>query len=539
MSVNTPTPAPVRAGPKEWAGLALLLLPTFLLTVDLGVLWLATPYLTADIRPTSAELLWITDIYGFVIAGMLVLMGTLGDRIGRRKLLMLGAALFIVASFLAAYSTSPGMLIGARGLLGIAGAAILPVTLALIAHVFEDPKQRSTAIAMWVTALSLGIAVGPSVGGVMLNSFWWGSVFLLAVPVMALALVAAPALLPESRDENAGRLDVVSIVLFLLAILPVVYGIKKVAEDGVSGLVLLSLAVGILFGVLFARWQTRVAQPVLDPRLFTDRVFIGAMVLLLLGLAAMNGVQYLLPQFLQMVSELSPLRAGLWLIVPAVGLIIGSQLTPGLAARTRPAYVIAAGALLSLIGSLMLLRVGNDDAGVVLGITGFTVMMLGLAPITVLGTDLAVSAVPREKAGSAGAAGQTSYELGLAFGIAVTGSIATAVYRSELGSSAPEGVSEEALAAARDTIGGALATAEELPGPLGEQLLAAARTAFTSGFHAAAAVSAVLAVGCVVVALTLVRGARADAEEPSPPADDSPETAADRSMTTAADVGAR
>jgi DHA2 family multidrug resistance protein-like MFS transporter len=230
MSSHTASAAELRAGPREWFGLLVLLLPVTLMTADLGVLWLATPYLAADLQPTSSQVLWTTDMYGFMTCGFLVVMGTLGDRLGRRRMLMYGSVGVIVSSVLAAYAVSPEMLIAARALLGVAGAAVLPSTLSLIIHMFADAKQRATAIAMWVTSLSVGIAIGPVVGGVLLDSWWWGSVFLMAVPVMLVPLIAAPLLLPEYRDPNPGRLDLASVALFLAAILPIVYGIKR--RDG-------------------------------------------------------------------------------------------------------------------------------------------------------------------------------------------------------------------------------------------------------------------------------------------------------------------
>ncbi|MCX5199496.1 MFS transporter [Streptomyces sp. NBC_00249] len=497
---DTSEALPTRAGPRQWLGLAVLLLPVTLMTADLGVLWLATPYLTADLHPSSSELLWTTDMYGFMTAGFLVIMGTLGDRIGRRKLLLAGSAGVIVASLLAAYAANPTMLIVARALLGVAGAAVLPSTLALISHMFEDARQRATAIAMWVTALSVGIAVGPVIGGVLLNSFWWGSVFLLGVPVMIPVVLLAPLLLPEYRDPSAGRIDLPSAGLFLLAILPVVYGIKKLAEFGPEGSYLAAIAVGAAFAFLFVRRQNRLATPLLDLRLFSSRAFTGALLALLLGMMALNGIEYLVPQYLLALGGLTPLAAGLWLLPGAAGLVLGSQLTPVLARRLRPAYVILAGLVFTLLGFWL----ATVD-GVVAVSLGLALVMFGIAPISVLGTALAVGSAPAEKAGSAAATGQTAYDLGLALGIAGTGSVAVAVYRDDVAAAAPAGIPAEALAAARDTIGGAADAAAQLPGTLGADLLTAAREAFASGFHTASLVSAGLAVLTAVAVAALLR----------------------------------
>lgn len=363
MSSNTAPAVELRAGPREWFGLLALLLPVTLMTADLGVLWLATPYLTADLQPTSSQLLWTTDLYGFMTCGFLVVMGTLGDRIGRRRLLILGSLGVIAASVLAAYSTSPEMLIVARALLGVAGAAVLPSTLSLIIHMFKDDRQRATAIATWVTALSVGIAIGPVIGGVLLEHWWWGSVFLMGVPVMLVPVLLAPVLLPEYKDPGAGRLDLASVVLFLAAILPVVYGIKKFAEHGWSLANLAAIVIGAAFTVVFVRRQNSLETPLLDMRLFRTRAFTGALLTLLFGMMALNGVEYLVPQYLLVAGELTPLAAGLWLLPGAAGLIIGSQLTPVLAKRFRPAYVITAGLVVTLIGFWLTAVAGPDDSG--------------------------------------------------------------------------------------------------------------------------------------------------------------------------------
>ncbi|MGX2996155.1 MFS transporter [Streptomyces sp. JNUCC 64] len=482
------TPRTVR---NPWLGLALLLLPVTLMTADLGVLWLATPYLAADLAPSGGELLWITDVYGFLTAGTLVVMGTLGDRVGRRRLLLFGSAGFVVASLLAAYAPDPGTLIAARAALGIAGAAVLPSTLSLIGRLFTDPRRRATAIALWVTALSVGLAVGPVVGGVLLAHWWWGSVFLIGVPVMLPVLLLARKLLPEYRDPDAGRLDAPSVALFLLAVLPVVHAVKDAAAHGPGPLPALTLLTGAAFGVAFVRRQNRLPRPLLDLRLFRDRTFTGALLTLLLGMTALNGVEYLVPQYLQSVAGLSPLAAGLWLLPGAAGLIAGAQLTPVLARRNRPAHVVLGGLAVALAGYATT-AVAEGVAPVSLALA---VIMFGVAPISVLGTVLAVGAAPPGKAGAAAATGQTAYDLGLALGIAVTGSVATAVYRAHVPSDAPAG--------ARDTLGTALHLAERLPG--GTELAAAARSAFTTGLQTASLLSAGFAAVTAALVWTLLR----------------------------------
>jgi DHA2 family multidrug resistance protein-like MFS transporter len=487
-----------RAGVRQWLGLAALLLPTMLMTADLGVLWLATPYLTADLRPSGTELLWITDVYGFMTAGFLLVMGTLGDRVGRRRLLMVGAVLFLVASLAAAYAPNAAVLIAARAVLGIAGAAVLPSTLGLISHLFADARQRATATAMWVTALSVGLGVGPLVGGLLLVHFWWGSVFLIGVPVMVLALVSAPLLLPEYRDPSAGRLDKLSVALFLLGVLPLVYAVKQVAVHGFGPQVAVTALLGVAFTVAFVRRQRRLADPLLDLRLFGRRTFAAALIVLLVGMLALNGVGFLIPQFLQLVGGLSPVAASLWLLPGAAGLIAGSQLTPLLARRFAPAYVLAGGLLVMVVGFLAIVGASATPAGIAFAVVGNALTLFGVAPISVLCTGMAVASAPEEKAGAAAASGQTAYDLGLALGIAVTGTIATAVYRSTLAGSLPAGLPAGVRDTAIESLGGALATSSS-------EVVAIGRAAFTSGLHTAAIVSAVLAVGLAVLVTTLLK----------------------------------
>jgi DHA2 family multidrug resistance protein-like MFS transporter len=508
-----------KAGRREWIGLAVLSLPTLLLALDFSVLYLALPSLGADLHANGVQLLWISDIYGFLVAGFLVTMGTLGDRIGRRRLLLTGAAGFAALSVVAAYSTSAEMLIVVRGLLGIVGATIMPSTLALISNMFRDSRQRATAISLWATCLLGGVAVGPVVGGVLLESFWWGSAFLLGVPVMLVLLVVGPALLPEYRNADRGRLDPASVALSLAAILPFVYGLKELAKSGADTAALLGLVAGAVFGVAFVRRQRRLASPLLDLRLFADRAFGAALGILLLGATVSGGIGFLFTQYLQLVEGLSPLRAGVWLMPYILGMIVGSLLCPVVARRVAPGYVIAGGLGLAALGFLLLTQV-PATGGRPLAVIGLMVVFFGIAPTWVLGTDLVVGSAPPERAGSASALSETSSEFGVALGVAVLGSIGAAVYRSSAVDSVPAGALPSGAAdAARDSIVGATAAAAQLPDQLGATVLDAARDAFTSGFNVAAAVAAPAALGLAVLALALLRhvrpsGAAAATEEP-------------------------
>src|SRR5436190_4799403 len=308
-----------KAGKREWLGLAVLTLPTLLVSMDMTVMYLVVPAISESLRPGSAELLWITDIYGFLEAGLLITMGTVGDRIGRRRLLFIGGTAFALASVLTAYSNTVAMLIAARALLGIAGASLLPSTLSLIRNLFHDAKQRTQALGIFTTTFSAGIMVGPLIGGVLVNHFGWGSVFLIAVPIMGLFLVLAPFLLPEFKDPVAGRFDIFSAVLSIMAVLAAIYGIKRLAEDGADRLSFLFILVGLITAVLFYQRQKKIRDPLIDLRLFGDTAFTTTLLCMFIALFTWAGLFLFITQELQLVLGLNAFHAGLWSIFVAAG----------------------------------------------------------------------------------------------------------------------------------------------------------------------------------------------------------------------------
>jgi DHA2 family multidrug resistance protein-like MFS transporter len=508
--------APDRVGRREWIGLAVLALACVLYAMDLTVLHLAVPRLSADLEPSSAQLLWIIDIYGFLVAGSLITMGTLGDRIGRRRLLMIGASAFGAASLLAAFSNSAEMLIAARAILGIAGATLAPSTLSLIRNMFLHPRQRTVAIGVWITSFSVGGAIGPLLGGVMLEFFWWGSVFLLAVPVMVLLLVLGPALLPEFRDPEAGRPDVISAAMSLAAVLTVIYGLKQIAQDGLGTIAAVSILAGLAVGVAFVRRQRTLGDPLIDLRLFRLPAFSGSLATFTLAIFAMFGSFLFIAQYLQLVIGLSPLQAGLWTLPQSGGFIVGSMLAPQIVRRVRPAFVMGGGLALTAVGLGLLTQIGAAD-GLELLVTASVVMSLGLGPVFTLGTDLIIGSAPPERAGAASGISETSAEFGGALGIAVLGSIGTAVYRGEVTDAVPAGIPSAAADAARDTLGGAVSVAAQLPDRLAGGLVDAAHAAFTQGLQLTAAIGAFVAVGIAIVATTLLREVRAGSESQGQP----------------------
>ncbi len=485
-----------KAGRREWTALAVLVLPVLLISVDMTVLGFALPYLSEDLAPTGAEQLWIVDIYSFVLAGLLVLMGTLGDRVGRRKLLLSGAVAFGAASVLAAFAPTPALLIAARALLGVGGATLMPSTLSLIRSIFTDPAQRRLAIAVWGSGFSGGMALGPVLGGWLLEHFWWGSVFLINVPVMLVLLTAGPFLLPEAKDPKPGRFDALSAVLSLAAMLPVVYGIKRFAEHGLDPIAALAAVAGLGVGVVFVRRQRALADPMLDLSLFRHRAFSASVLTNMLGVFSLVGLLFLVPQYLQLVLGLRPMTAALWLLPTTVAGVAGSLAAARLARRVPVARLVCGGLLVGAAGFAVLVAL-EVESGLAALTIGMVLVGFGVPLSETLTNDLVVTAAPRERAGAASAISETGYELGGALGTAVLGSIATAVYRG--------GVPTDAGSTARETLGGAVATASELPPEQATSLLDTARESFVQGMHVSAVVGALLLTYTAVQALVLLR----------------------------------
>jgi DHA2 family multidrug resistance protein-like MFS transporter len=496
-----------KATRREWIGLAVLALPCLLYSMDLTVLNLAVPALSADLRPSSAQLLWIVDIYGFLLAGSLITMGTLGDRIGRRRLLLIGAAAFGLGSVLAAFSTSAGMLIAARALLGVAAATLAPSTLSLIRNMFFDEKQRTFAVGVWIASFSAGGAIGPLIGGVLLTHFWWGSVFLLNVPVMLLLLLLGPVLLPEFRDPKADRLDLSSAALSLAAVLAVIYAIKRFAADGPGWWPALAIMAGAAVGAFFVRRQRQLTDPLIDLRLFRSPAFSASLAVSIVGFFVAFGAFLFIAQYLQLVLGMKPLEAGLWTAPSGLAFIVGSLSAPAIVRHVRPAYVMAAGLVLAAVGFAVLAQV-ERTSGVAVLVTGYVVFSAGLAPVFTLTTDMIIGSAPPERAGAAAGIAETSSELGGALGIAVLGSIVTAVYRSSMADVTATGVSPEAAEVARSTLAGARSVAGQLPDQFGAEFIASAQASFTEGFVLIAFICAAAALTGAVVAIVLLRQVR-------------------------------
>ncbi|MFC7549289.1 MFS transporter [Plantactinospora sp. GCM10030261] len=481
---------------RPWIGLAVLALPTLLLSLDVSVLYLALPQLSADLGADATEQLWILDIYSFMLAGFLVTMGALGDRIGRRRLLLIGAAAFGAASIVAAYASSPVLLIAARALLGVAGATLMPSTMALIRNMFTDPKQMGLAIGVWFSCFMGGMTLGPLVGGLLLEHFWWGSAFLLGVPFMVLLLITGPVLLPEYRPERAERIDLISVAMSLAAILPVIYGLKSLARDGWAPLPIAAVLAGIAIGAAFVRRQRTIADPLLDLGLFANRTFSTALGIMLLGGVVMAGLTLLSTVYLQNVAGLSPIEAGVRLIPQNVAMVLGSMLAPVLARKLAAGTVTALGLTLSGGGLLVVTQVDTARSGLL--VVGLVLASAGISFPMALTMNLMLASAPPEKAGSAASVSETSGEFGVAVGIASLGSLSTLVYRSVI--ELPAGTPAQAAEAARSSLTAAIVHAGHLPG-----VLPAAREAFTSGLNVVGVVGAVVFLGLALVAVITLR----------------------------------
>lgn len=496
----------MRAGYREWMGLAVLALPCMVVSMDATVLNLAIPELTADLLPSGSEQLWIVDSYAFLVAGLLMTMGMMGDRVGRRRMLLVGAAMFAAASSLGAFATSPGQLIASRIVLGAAGAMLAPSTLSLIRTMFADPDQRRVALGIWTGSFALGGLAGPLVGGLLLERFWWGSVFLVAVPVMLLLLGAGPFLLPEYRGAEARRVDITSAALSLAAVLAFVYGLKRIAENGLQPAYGAAVVLGVGAAVWFVRRQRRLTHPVVDLGLLRASSFSAPLLILGAIFFVLYGTQFITAQYLQLVAGLTPLTAGLLTLPGTVAYLVGSLAAPAVTRRLSTAQGMVGSLLIAAGGFGLLTQMGPDRLWVV--VTGFVVLSIGLAGVYLISTDLTVSAAPSAQGGTTSALLETSANLGGALGIAGLGSTTLLAYRHAMPGSNPYDLPPDVWEAARRTIGGAAAAADRAPDAAGRQLLSAAHQAFTRGYRLAELVGTTLLLLTAAAAALALRNRR-------------------------------
>ncbi|WP_333776531.1 MFS transporter [Streptomyces sp. IBSBF 3136] len=492
------------AGANRWVVLVVLCVSLLLVALDATVLHVAVPAVTEDLRPGAIELLWIVDVYPLVCASLLILFGTLGDRIGRRRVLLLGYALFGVASAVAALAPSAQALILARALLGVGGAMIMPATLSILRQVFPDRRERALAIGIWSAVAAVGAAVGPLLGGFLLEHFWWGSVFLVNIPLMLVSLPVGRLLLPESRGERDGPWDVVGALMAAVGLFGVVLGVKRLGggEPVASLLTLVPLLLGGTMLVLFVRRQGRRAHPLVDLRMFRRPAYSTSVCCIVLAMLALVGLELIAAQYLQLVLGLSPLQTGLRLLPLTVAAMAAGLAGARMLRRFGPRRMVCFGFCLTAAAVVTLTAMGGtDDAGLLL--FGFVLLGFGLETTLFGAYESMLSEAPAEQAGGAAAIGETSYQLGAGIGIALLGSVMNASYAPGL-TSVP-GVPSRASAAAGHSLGEAYDVAGRLGGPAGAALRHAARDSFVHGLHVTLLVSAGLLLLGAVMALRLPR----------------------------------
>lgn len=478
-----------KAGRREWIGLIVLSIACLVYSMDLSVLFLAMPAIVADLDPTAAELLWINDIYGFMVAGFLVTMGSLGDRVGRRRILLIGSAAFGVASVFAAFATTAPQLIAARAALGIAGATIAPSTLSLVVNLFSVEAERNRAIGVWGTAFALGGLVGPLIGGVLLEFFHWGSVFLINVPVMLGLLILGPILLPEYRAEQSARIDLPSVALSLATVLPVIYGLKHIAMDGFRVVHLLPIAAGLITGLLFILRQKRLDDPLIDLSLFKIPAFTASLLVNLFGVFFVFGIFLFQNQFLQLVLGMSPLEAAVWSAAPGLVFTVMSLQAYRVTNRFGPVKTVLGGLLVNALGTLVMAFAAHTQSLAAL-LVASALIGIGFVPVVLTTTGLIVGSAPPERAGAASAISETGAEFGGAMGVALLGSLGTVIYRLAMRDADLSALPTPMAEAARGTLAGAVESANAL-GLENAAWLAAAREGFSFGFAVSGVAAAI------------------------------------------------
>ncbi|WP_329194035.1 MULTISPECIES: MFS transporter [unclassified Streptomyces] len=494
----------VSGGTNRWLVLGVLCVSLVLVALDATILHVAVPSVTEDLRPGAMELLWIVDAYPLVCAALLILFGTLGDRVGRRRILLFGYGLFGVASAIAALAETAQVLIAARALLGVGGAMIMPATLSILRQVFPDRRERALAIGIWTGVAAIGAASGPVLGGFLVQHFWWGSVFLINIPLMALILPVGRWLLPESKGSCDGPWDVLGALMAAAGVLGAVLGVKRLGAERelADPQALLPLALGVALLVLFVRRQRRRPHPLIDMRMFSRAAFSTSVGCIVLAMLALVGLELIAVQYLQLVLHLSPLRTGLRLLPLTFAAMAAGATGSYTLQRIGPRTMVSLGFVLTACSVLLLTLMGQQDRPVLLTV-GFVLLGFGLQTTLFAAYESMLSEVPAAKAGGAASIGETSYQLGAGMGIALLGSVMNAAYAPGLAH--VPGVPAADSGKAAHSLGEAYQIAARLGGAAGESLYGAARHSFVHGLHVTLVVSAGLLFAGAVMALKLPR----------------------------------
>lgn len=511
---NVTTSAPTW---RSWVGLALLSLPLFMMATDMTALFLAIPAIAADLNPSSTELLWIMHSGEFVAAGLVITMGRLADKIGRLRLLLIAMALYGLSSALAAFSTNPETLLISRILIGAAAAAASPAAIGLLRSMFATAKQYSVAFAVLMGAFTAGAAIGPPMAGFLLEHYWWGSVFLVNIPVAAATLIAGRWLLPNNPGDNPGRIDTLSVGLSLGAVILVVFGLQEIADQGFSILYGASILVGAVLAWLFVRRQKRVVDPLLDLGLFGYRTLRVSVIVLIVASLAFLATDLVLIQFLQIVTETPMATLGLLLAIPGAASILATVVTPIAVRYMAPSQVMAFGIVVGVFGAaIVFAAIGLSDNPLAWSIAGSSLITFGLSPVMILGSQLIVTAVPVERTGSAVAIQDVGTGLGGALGMAMFGSLALVVYSRILGTNAPAEVYGPTLETASQSPGAAAAVSESIGGSVGSGLKDATDVAWSMGTQVVFGVAVAMGLVLLVLVLRGLRGVKLPSDDPDP-----------------------
>jgi EmrB/QacA subfamily drug resistance transporter len=481
---------------ERWPALGVLCVSLLVIVVDNTIVNVALPTLVRDLDADIGELQWVVDAYTLVFAGLLLLAGALGDRFGRRLTLLGGLAVFGVASGSAAYAGGVDGLIIARAVMGAGAAFIMPATLSLLISVFTDTRERALAIGIWAATAGLGVALGPVVGGFLLDHFWWGSIFVVNIPLTAVALVAGRRLLPESRDPIARRIDWTGAGLSGAGLVTLVWAIIEAPSKGwTSAPVLGAGAIATAALVAFVAWQRRAEEPLLDVRLFKDARFTAATGTITVLFFALFGFLFLSTQYLQFVLGYSPSAAGVRVLPYAGAMIAFAPLSSRLAGRFGAKHVVTAGMLLFSVG---LAIAATFTTGTGYGRLAISLLFMG-AGMGLAGAPATASimgSLPPARANIGSAVNDTTRELGGALGVAIVGSIMSSLYRTQLSDRLPDGVTAPDAAAARESLGAAV----QVNGSLGAEIADAAREAFVHAMSLASIVVALVALSGAILA---------------------------------------